>query len=112
MRVLAQREPLRDFERRPKPVTAPSRNGIGRSDDDVSGERIAGKHILESGVELLGWNFPRAECSTRQARGEQRLAHAPNRAAPQHRIDSIDNGLHVDAAARGDLTKRIGLKAR
>jgi len=61
LRVFAQRESLRDFERRPQAIRASGRDRVGATYHDVSRKRIVAKHEIERCVEAVGSDFPRAQ---------------------------------------------------
>ena len=66
-----QRKTLRHFQRRPEFVFGAGRNGIGRAQDDVAGERIALRHPIEGRVDFFRRHFPGNERAIREIGGEQ-----------------------------------------
>ena len=53
-------------------------------------ERIFLEHVLEGGVEPIGWDLPRDQRTARKVRRHQGLTHAADRSGAQHRDDALE----------------------
>ena len=59
----------------------------------MAAERIVAEHVVEGGVQALLGHAPRDESAACEARREQRLAHAADRAGLEHGADALDDDV-------------------
>ena len=69
----------------------------------MSGEGILLEHEIERRVNFIRRKLPRDQRAFGEIRGHERLAHAADRAGAQHRSNSFDHGLDVNAGTLGNL---------
>ena len=105
--VALQGKPARNFERRPKLVFRAGRHRVGGTQDDVARERVALRHVIESGVDLFRRHLPSYQRTVGEIGSQKRLPHPPNRPGLEHRRDSLHHGFHRHAGTRRNLRKRI-----
>lgn len=101
----------RNFQGGPEAVSRAGDFGIGRADDDVSGEGILLGHEIEGGVELLLGDFPSDEGSVGEFGGKEGLADAADDSGFEHRLNALEHGFEWHSALFGDDVEGLALKA-
>ena len=74
-------------------------------------ERVALKHPIKRGVDLVFGNFPRHQRALSQIRREQSLPDTPDCLCAQHRSDAGHHNLDIYTRAPGNLFKRLANKS-
>ena len=105
--VMLERESAGNLQGCPKLVLRAGRDGIGRAQDDVARERIALRHVIESGVDFFGRDFPGDQRAVGEIRGQQRLPDPAHRSRPQHRRDALHHGLLGNPGTLRNFLERL-----
>ena len=109
--VMLKRKSARHFQRCPKFVFRAGCDGIGRAQNNMTGEWVALRHVVEGGLDFFRRDFPGDQRTVREIRGKQGLPHAPNSSRAQHGRDPLHHGRYWHTGAPRDFLERLANEA-
>jgi hypothetical protein len=77
----------------------------------MSGKGILLEKIIESGIQFFRGDLPGHQGSRSKIRRHQCLSDAPNRSAPEHRLDTVHDRFDLHSGLPGDFADWISLKS-